>query len=226
MDELYSEEYTQSFLHYYKEWEDIRSRYPEKARFYNNKYAEEFEGFRQLRNYLSHETFLRHDPVAVSRFVVERFAKIHKEMELTALEAATKKIESVSLGSSIESTLRLMVEKSYTYLPILGEKRRLLGVVSLSDLLRLSFREGQETFLKKTVGDYLPSFLLSAPHNEAYGFLSRDAYLYEASSFFSSISEEGSRYGILFITEHGKKDEAVLGILAPIDLLRKEHRAF
>jgi len=216
----YTEANTQEFLRLYRELEDIRDREPEKYRYYNARFGTEFESFRQLRNYLSHETFLRTDPVAVSDKIVARFKAIRGEMDLSASDVMTKRIDASAISEKLSGALSRMEEKAYSYLPILDERKRLLGIISLGDLIRIFVAEAK--IPEGTVGDFLAYFSLSSKHNEAYGFLAREAPLYEARRFFSSISEEGSRYGILFVTEHGKKDEAVLGLIAPIDLLKSE----
>ena len=217
----YSEELTQRFLRNYRELESIKDNDLSRFHYYEMKYPREFEGFRLLRNYLSHETFLVNDPIAVSNVVVDSIERILAEMETTCYQRASKDLLYAIPSDKFRFALEQMSKRDFAYLPILDGNKKLLGVISLGDLLDLEFKEkdmihGNDA----TVSDLLPYFVLEAEHTEGYAFLRRNDPLYKANQVFAKPYKEGVRYGLIFITEHGRPDERILGIIAPIDLLK------
>ena len=133
----YNEALTETFLRYYRELESIRDMAPEEYVFYQRKYSREFEGFRQIRNFLSHEAYKAKDCVAVSSAVVEDIVRIQKEMGRSVYDITSKKIIAGRPSMPFHDALELMSENDLTYLPILENDKSVLGVISANDILDL-----------------------------------------------------------------------------------------
>ena len=216
----YNEALTETFLRYYRELESIRDLMPEEYSFYQRKYSREFEGFRQIRNFLSHEAYKAKDCVAVSSAVVNDIVMIQKEMGRSVYDIATKKILSCRPSSPFREVLELMSENDLTYLPILENDHSVLGVISANDILDLLV--SRPRFSRELiVDDFLPShFSFAQEHSHGYVFLSRKEPAYRASEVFSTLAESKHRVGLILITENGKREEALLGVITPADLIR------
>lgn len=70
------------------------------------------------------------------RDLIERVTLPKRPPDRTALdEVMTKEVVSLGKDTSYSEALRIMVSNDYTYLPIVDEAHRLLGMVALRDLL-------------------------------------------------------------------------------------------
>ena len=216
----YNEALTETFLRYYRELESIRDMAPEEYVFYQRKYSREFEGFRQIRNFLSHEAYKAKDCVAVSSAVVEDIVRIQKEMGRSVYDITSKKIIAGRPSMPFHDALELMSENDLTYLPILENDKSVLGVISANDILDLLVIRTK--FPRELlVDDFLSShFALDKEHSHGYVFLSRKEPAYKASEIFATLSESKHRVGLILVTENGKRDEALLGVITPADLIR------
>ena len=53
-----------------------------------------------------------------------------------------------------------------------------------------------------------------------YKFVSRYITIYEAEEIFKQGVERGRRFEALLITEHGKPQEKLIGIITPLDIMK------
>ncbi len=112
-----------------------------------------------------------------------------------------------------------MGEKSYSYIPILKDKR-FYGVFS-SDVLFNYFFQTTESILDDTVTleslkDYLP---IEAHFSEKFKFVKRGTLLADVEKMLFKSYEKPKRLEAVFITENGKNDEELLGMVTAWDIL-------
>lgn len=210
----YSEKLNESFLKLYREWETMEGHEPSRASFYQRKYPREFETFRRIRNYLSHESFLAEYPVAVSLEVYNRFVSIMKEMQAWAFSMAKKDFASVRLSDNLMDTVKMMSKNDYSYVPILDSDKTVLGLVSSYSLIDLFADESKPK--DGQIRDYMDFFVT---HSDRIAYLGRHDPLYRAEEIFSNTEKGKKRQGLILFSEHGSKKEALLGLMSPSDLL-------
>ena len=215
MEETYTKETTNRFLFLYRKLESIGETDPEKYRFYKEKYYEQFEEYRHLRNYPSHEQYGGGYPFAVSSKVVSDLSTILAYMDCLALDKAAKNVKYLSPSTSIKEAMDAFIATSYTYYPILNEKKRVLGILTSGSLLALV---STHIDLELPLGDFLDRFSL-ANQKTRFLFMKRTAPLYEAEKAFREV-KEGKRVSLILLTEHGLASESLLGILTIYDILK------
>lgn len=215
----YTKETTDRFLNLYRQLEAIRGNNPALFAYYQRKYGDQFEQFRALRNLLSHEEYGGGYPIAISSQIVSSFQRILEQMGLSAYEVSTKRIESLQERSLLSEAFSLFADKGYGYLPILRQKKTVLGVITPQKLISLQSKvEGLPAY---KVSSFLPEFSLGN-QSKRFHFLRRNAPLYEAEELF--LQAGSKRVGLLFLTEHGKEEESLLSLLSVYDVLKKTRK--
>ena len=59
-------------------------------------------------------------------------------------------------------------------------------------------------------------------HKENFVFVSRETTCAAVRQMFERISGRNKRLSVVFITEHGSKEEKLLGMVTPWDVMREE----
>jgi len=191
----------------------------------DNALGESLEAIRQLRNTLVH----------VEKVDGEELAEVNPKL-LEDLETAIRYVENppkaldnaipfshlfvVRLNESLSSVLEAMMRRGFSHVPVL-DNGGLLGVFSEEVLTSYLIAKGSLSLSANlTMRDFLAFLPLEKHSNERYLFLPRSALLEDAREAFSdSKIKTGKRLAMVFISEHGKSDEAILGALVPSALL-------
>ena len=78
-----------------------------------------------------------------------------KETETPVREIMTSPLVYVTPETSIEECMAVMTERRIRHLPVMGENRETLGVVSIGDVVK--FQSKQQSFQIKLLTDYISS---------------------------------------------------------------------
>ena len=78
-----------------------------------------------------------------------------KETETPVREIMTSPLVYVTPETSIEECMAVMTERRIRHLPVMGENRETLGVVSIGDVVK--FQSKQQSFHIKLLTDYISS---------------------------------------------------------------------
>lgn len=172
-----------------------------------------------LRNMLTHQN----DIAIPSDDFLNRFKYITKEIidPIDVYDICIKKDKIVyaQLGSCVLDIIDMMVEAHLSHVPIM-EKGKVIGVFSQNTFFQFVYN-----YRKLKVDDSftIKDFVRKGEYqgiNDNYLFISRNV---KASSILKYLFKKQpieKRTSVLFITEHGKKDEDLLGIITPIDILK------
>ena len=68
--------------------------------------------------------------------------EVRRVLATTAAELMTTTVYSIRDDATIEEVAELMYEQEVNPVPVLNPQRRLVGIISRSDLVRLMVREG------------------------------------------------------------------------------------
>lgn len=191
----------------------------------DNDLAESLDAIRQLRNTLVH----------VEKVDGEELAEVNPKL-LDDLEAAIRYVENppkaldnaipyshlfvVGLEESLSSVLGVMMRRGFSHVPV-SDSGGLLGVFSEEVLTSYLMAKGSLSLSANlTMRDFLAFLPLEKHPNERYVFMARGALLEDAREAFSTSKEKmGKRLAMIFISEHGRADEAILGALVPSALI-------
>lgn len=227
------------FIDLYKQLEDaleekfsgMKRRYSSVVFEYINHYEsapvrESLNLCREIRNLMTHSANLGGVPIVEpSEPVVEalRAALEYVQRPPLALEYATtgQRIVCAGLSDRVLKLMAMMDKNGFSHIPILN-KKRFIGVFSVSTifsclLLDPELRLTQETTIRE-LGQMLPV----DRHIENYAFVDRRTPLLETRRMFEKIRGKNKRLSVIFITETGSREEPLLGMLTPYDVMRDD----
>ncbi len=172
-----------------------------------------------LRNILSHEN----DICAPTEVFLRKFRCLCQAISspLSCYDVCTRDVDVGHERTRIFEALRLMQEKGITHLPILDATGIVVGVFSrstLSDCLLF----GQKTSFEETdsMVDIRDEIGLSCHSNECFFFVSRRMNVLTAFQLILKKKAHEKAVGLLLVTENGKPDERLLGVITMTDLAK------
>jgi len=185
------------------------------------KYREDLRQYAKLRNAIVHQ--ITNEPIAEpSSKTVDNIQKIYECLTKPPMaeQIASKPVEYCCMGDLISEVIEKMTKHDFTCMPVY-ENNRFKGVFSESSVVRwLEESCGKDGFLlEQTTMQHLEKYFISPSDNfQGYKFIPRKTNVFEVQDFFLSFTENRRRLAALFITENGKKEEAILGIITAWDL--------
>lgn len=187
-------------------------------------YRDEIHVIRTLRNMLAHNN-MEIDGIEIIHFsplLLSTLKKItnHIANPILVKECMVKNIFTASFNDKISYLLKKMSEKGISHIPVLDEGYKLLGVFSRNTIFSKMSLEGMnEISNEDTLEEYAKYLPIEMHENEAFGFIGCDEDIEKAKSLFKRTKANKKRIVMLFVTKSGLRDERVLGILTPWDVL-------
>lgn len=124
-----------------------------------------------------------------------------------------------TLQDNVASTIKDMLEKVYTHIPII-ENNVLIGVFSENTLLDIVNKNQGIIVDETTKFKEIEEFLKVENHtSEEFIFISKNKNIYDIEEIFKDYFSRKKRIGCVYITEHGKQSESILGMLTAWDVL-------
>ncbi len=211
MAQVFNPDENERFLNLYRQLEQLQSSSPETARYLKQRFYDEIETYRKLRNYLSHEQYQGQYPFCVSSKMCDDLERILSLSKTKAIDIASKNIAFATPEHTLRIAKEAFLKWGYSYLPILDEKRRVLGTITPLSLLRF---EGE---LDKKIAQVLPEFALDKQAKRVI-FVARNDLAHTVTSELNRL-RLGKRVGLAFVTETGRTDQSLLGVITPLDAL-------
>lgn len=194
-----------------------------RSKYYkDNDRAEDLDAIRNLRNSLVHESLIDGKHLFNVEDVVINILK----KEILILEDPKKAIDVMMLFNNVYKAslddltiniLNTMQEKGYSHVPILGPDNNLYGVFSenviasrLNKELKIDISNNEKIY---EYFDYLP---IDKHINERYLFVSKNTLVEDIIKYFENSKKDfGKKLAMVFVTENGKQNEKLLGIILP-----------
>lgn len=221
MNNKYTQEITQKFLEKYRELETIKSIDEPRFNRFRNSNMQMFELFRQARNCLTHTPKVNGGyPILISDAVYEALEVYVRKMSLKVVDVfkPLTKLKTLSIDSPIKKALKLMNDNDFSHIPIFDKDNHLSFVISEKSIVALLADTGIVYDDSTLLSHYKQYFGVDNNKEEVYVYISRYAYAYEAKDIFNKFAEQGMKCGAIFVTENGKRSEAVLGMLTSWDV--------
>lgn len=183
----------------------------------------ELDYCREVRNLLAHR------PKVSGEYAVEPSGAMLKTLQNTinrilnpplalVVGVPASNVFSCALGNRIKPALHKMAENCYTHVPII-ENNRVVGAFSENTLLScLIDDEIMEVSDETRFSDVSKYLSLDAHTSESFIFVSRTTTVAEVAALLADATNKAERVGMVFITEHGKPTEGLLGIITAWDL--------
>ncbi len=198
-------------------------------RYYNDeeskKWREELNICREMRNVLSHHADIGGQPVfEPSDAVINVLRRIIDEVKNppVAMNFATPapQIFFCKYDDKVEYAVRRMKEKGYSHLPVI-ENGKLVGVFSVGTLFSMMGKYGIERFQSGVLIRDFKEFLPIDKHlTESFAFVAKDSPYSSLKHKFSAKGPKHRRLAALFVTETGRENERILGIITPWDMIK------
>ena len=184
-------------------------------------YKDDLKEYAELRNAIVHQTRGK----LIAEPYEETIQHIHQIYEVltnppSALMIASKPVYSCSIDDRISDVVTEMTKNVYTHVPVY-EKNKFIGVFSESSITKwLGDSAESDGFLLEQTGIGELKKYLDQPNDEfnGYKFLSKTTDVFNIQAAFLFFVSEHKRLGAVFITERGKEDEKILGIITAWDL--------
>ena len=188
------------------------------------KFEKDINLIRKIRNLLSHGECKIEGKTAIeiNENIIEKLKEIISLLENPPLVTSRYITEMfvVDLEEKLEKLIKIMNEKKISHVPVLDKDKKLVGVFSENTIFsKLSEDEIIEIGKEYKVKDYEKYIKLENHSSEYFDFIKRNEELASAQNLFNKSIKKDKKLVMLFVTENGKKNEKILGILTPWDLL-------
>jgi len=172
-----------------------------------------------LRNMLSHQN----DICYPTYDFYTKFKMIANEIidPLTIYDICIKKSDIVyaTLSSNVLEVIDLMVENHLSHVPVM-QKNQVVGVFSTNTFFQYVYNNKN---IKVNEEYQIKDYILKDEYhmlNDDYLFVSRNEKASSILKYLFKKNPNQKRTSVFFITENGKKDESLLGLATPIDILK------
>ncbi len=160
-----------------------------------------------------------------TRAFVDRFVSLAAKIEYptTCLAIATtgKDLVTARFGTPVRTLAGLMVAKGLSHVPVLADGS-IVGVFSTTTLFD-SYRAAGRLAIgdDTTVADFRDQIGVGDHSGEAFLFATPGAYVYEFAARMAKKSKSHEpRIAALFITDNGRANGRLLGVVTPSDFLK------
>ena len=177
---------------------------------------------RMVRNALTHNPKLNDKPIValnegVLPFLDDVIARIKILPTAANILISRDDVFSGSLSDMIHDVVDTMLEKVFSHVPVLDSDDCVIGVFSESTMLEMS-KAGIQDEGNATLGD-VSQFLPCDKHTaEVFKFVPKNDPIAHLRHLCAEALGNHERIGMFFVTENGKEDEPLLGILTVWDI--------
>ena len=179
---------------------------------------------RMLRNLLSHYDWSKagNDMIIVTDQAIRQVNNLYYSLNpVTLMRVAIRagQIFAPSPEDSVLAAVKVMQRNDYSYIPVV-ENHRIVGVFSTKTIMRLVAENNgvniSETLKFKEIADLIQ---LKDESNAHYGFINPNMTVEDISLKFQQSKTRRMRLDMLFITDNGRSDGLLQGMVTPVDLL-------
>lgn len=189
------------------------------------KYKEDLLAFSRLRNAIIHNPFKKDaDPIAEPH---ENVVKLYEDIKnqltcppsaLSTVAVPRRNIYATSLESKVIDVMNIMVKKSFSHVPVLYDDR-IVGIFSESTFFSYVSKNEDIAFSRDTlIGDFKDYIDVNGNVSEYYQFVEKGTLLIDVEEMFQGNLKDNKRLAVVFITENGKQNERLLGLVTVWDL--------
>ena len=178
---------------------------------------------REIRNLLTHSANLEGEPIVEPSAPVVRAMREVLDFARRpplALDYATKgeQVMRAHLHQKVLRLMEVMEKNGYSHIPVMRDGE-FCGVFSVGTVFQYILRSGGKGIQPDTTVADLAGHIGFSAHMENYEFVPKDATYISVRRIFERVRGKNQRVSVIFITEHGKVGEPLLGMLTPWDVL-------
>lgn len=191
------------------------------------KYKEDIRYCQDVRNLLSHKrkingSYAVEPSNEMINFIRNLINTIKKRQKCSDILIPFGKVFHVDEQTAVIPTVRTMRKLQYTQVPIV-KNGCVTGVFDENSVFSYLAHSGSNTLADSLVFADIREFTsLDGRERQQFIFFAADRFVDELENEFERASGKGRRIGLAFITENGKREEKLLGIITPWDIIAAE----
>lgn len=183
---------------------------------------QELDYIRDVRNLLTHRPrigdFYAVEPTDAMLSLLEKLIdRIEHPLSAIKIAIPIEEVLSASLDSPVLGSLEKMYKRAFSHMPIL-EEGKVAGVFSGSSLMNCVLYKHVMFSGDLLFRDIQDAFTFDQHPSETFRFVSKDTLVSDISDMFDETLQQEERIGMIFVTENGKSDEELLGIITAWDV--------
>ncbi len=222
---------TDIFLDKYKQLEDtVRQKYGDGFNVSRledmgefKRYASKIKYARELRNLLVHNPKLDGAwPVDVNDGMISFVEKIkllvEKPPRVCDCALGIKQIMYSHLGANVVDVMRQMSMRDISKVPIL-DRGKVIGVFSHDSVFSRLLSEKHDISENTVFRDIISDLSIEGDRAKRYRFAKWTELSSNIEEIFDKSNEQHIRIKLIFLTENGKRDEKLMGIVTPWELM-------
>jgi len=193
-----------------------------------SEYYRDLKTFADIRNLLVHNPYKASaDPILIPHeYIVNKYEEIKNQVlhpkKALSIAVPRSAIYTTTLEDNALDVMQTMNDKVYTHVPVI-ENNKMVGVFSENTILSyLSHHKEALIFKDMKIKEFAEFIPLEKHLSESFEFVDRNALLIDVEELFRKGLVNRKRIGMVFITNSGKKDEELLGLLTSWDIAGKE----
>lgn len=193
----------------------------EKERVYSTK----LDSIRKIRNLMVHESGIIDELFTVSDYVInfldELIDYLRNPVRAKDVMTPLSKLIYGKKDDSLYYLIEKIVKDGISNIPILDEEKKVIGVFNSDVLLNLSLDKVKVNNETKIL-DIMNYVKLNNQLNLRFIFVTGEYEIDVLNDYFAFSKEQyKKRLPIIFVSVSGKETSQLLGIVSPIDLIRK-----
>ncbi len=189
------------------------------------RYREELDVFREMRNLLSH-----HGQIDGEYIVEPSVPAVEKMREIVeyaknppaAMQAAvpTSEILCADFDDSVAKLAEIMEKRGFSHVPVIDGRGILAGVFSVGTLFTFLRSGTYKDIRQLKIGDLREVIRPERHSTEQFAFVDRNATCYRIKEIFNHEGPSVRRVAAVFVTQNGKQNSPVLGMITPWDIIK------
>ncbi len=190
-------------------------------------FRDELNTCREMRNILAHNQDIEGEaPFVPTDASINALEKIlnYLKMPPLALSSGTRyeNLICAKLSDRVKPIMEKMTERGFSHIPVF-ENGVLFGVFSISTIFLHTLEKGETVIDENTlIGDFKEDLPIENHIAESFEFASAETTVVEAEALLKkATAPENKRIAALFITRSGNKNERILGMVTPWDVLHE-----
>lgn len=188
------------------------------------RFKDDIKYCQDVRNLLSHKKKLNNSFAVepnkqMIEFIDNLISRIKKRAKCLDIQVKINDVFWETIDGNVKETMKIMRENLYTHVPIL-ENGIVIGVFDENSIFNyLAKEEIIEVDSELSFKDIEEYISLEGRDMEEFLFFKNDGYVEELENIIESYFKKGKRAGITFLTQNGKTNERLQGIITPWDII-------
>ena len=173
---------------------------------------------RDTRNLLAHNPKINGEYAVypseeMIKLLDEVIQKVTKPLKASNVLVKKSQLCFRCMQDNVKEAMMAMKEHSYKYIPILDDGV-LVGMFSAKTALDIITSEGVDAFKDDATFESISKYIaIENVSSKTFAFVGNSTPLCEVKDIFKEDVENKERINIIFVTQHGKKEEKLLGII-------------